>query len=105
MKHILYITLLISGSLIAQNSNFKVYPNPAQDVLNVEFYAAESGPTRLYLMDLMGRVQQKDQVVDVVKGLNKVSVQINDLPNGIYYLTNGKGKAMRFVKTASNTQP
>jgi photosystem II stability/assembly factor-like uncharacterized protein len=84
------------------NSNFKVYPNPAQDVLNVEFYAAESGPTRLYLVDMLGRLQQKTQVVDVVKGHNKVNLQINDLPNGVYYLTNGKGKSMRFVKSSSS---
>lgn len=88
-----------------QNTNFKVYPNPAQDVLNVEFYAAEGGLSRLYILDLMGRVQTKDQVVEMVQGFNKVNLQINDLPNGIYYLTNGKGKSMRFVKTSSTAQP
>lgn len=84
-----------------QKTNFKVYPNPAQDVLNVEFYAAEGGSSRLYILDLMGRVQAKDQVVEMVQGFNKVNIQINDLPNGVYYLTNGKGKSVRFVKTAS----
>jgi hypothetical protein len=73
-------------------------------MINVEFYAAEDGPTHLYLLDLMGRVQTKDQVVEVVKGLNKVSIATNDLPNGIYYITNGKGKSMRFVKTSSTIQ-
>ena len=86
-----------------QKTNFKVYPNPAQDVLNVEFYAAEAGPSRLYILDLMGRVQTKDQVVEMVQGYNKVNIQINDLPNGVYYLTNGKGKSVRFVKTASSS--
>ncbi len=86
-----------------QKTNFKVYPNPAQDVLNVEFYAAEGGPSRLYILDLMGRVQTKEQVVEMVQGFNKVNLQINDLPNGIYYLSNGKGKSVRFVKTASSS--
>lgn len=86
-----------------QKTNFKVYPNPAQDVLNVEFYAAEGGPSRLYILDAMGRVQTKEQVVDMVQGFNKVNLQINDLPNGVYYLTNGKGKSVRFVKTASSS--
>lgn len=86
-----------------QRTNFKVYPNPAQDVLNVEFYAAEGGPSRLYILDAMGRVQTKEQVVDMVQGFNKVNFQINDLPNGVYYLTNGKGKSVRFVKTASSS--
>ncbi len=86
-----------------QKTNFKVYPNPAQDVLNVEFYAAEGGPSRLYILDAMGRIQTKEQVVDMVQGFNKVNLQINDLPNGVYYLTNGKGKSVRFVKTASSS--
>lgn len=87
-----------------KNTNFNVFPNPAQEVVNIEFYATEDGPTHLYLLDLMGRVQTKDQVVEVVKGLNKVSMAINDLPNGIYYITNGKGKSVRFVKTSSTIQ-
>lgn len=86
-----------------QKTNFKVYPNPAQDVLNVEFYAAEAGASRLYILDLMGRVQTKDQVVEMVQGYNKVNIQITDLPNGVYYLTNGKGKSVRFVKTTSSS--
>lgn len=85
-------------------TNFKVYPNPAQDVLNVEFYTAETGASRLYILDLMGRVLQKEQVIETVKGYNKVNLQISDLPNGVYYLTNGKGKSMRFVKTDSSVK-
>jgi Sortilin, neurotensin receptor 3,/Secretion system C-terminal sorting domain len=79
--------------------NYKVYPNPVQSELSVEFYAENAGSTRLLLIDRLGRQVEKVHQVDVVKGFNKVVIDIRDLPTGVYYLSNGMGKSMSFIKT------
>ncbi len=60
--------------------SMNVYPNPANDVINVNF-AHFSNPVKVEIMNMLGATVLK-------KTLNTASSQINleELPKGIYYL-------------------
>lgn len=62
--------------------NFSFFPNPAQDVLKVE-YAGSSKPSKIEILDLNGRVLQSQ---DLAQGEGATEFQISDLSNGVYLL-------------------
>lgn len=61
----------------------KVYPNPASDKLFIEFHSKTSEKTELIISDVTGRTIKN---IDVKKGLNKLLVDISNLPSGIYFI-------------------
>ena len=62
------------------SSGLKVYPNPATDILNVEF-ATVGGTWNIVLEDLQGNAH----AIETVKG-RKYSLSVKDLPRGLYIL-------------------
>jgi hypothetical protein len=81
-----------------EKSTFSIYPNPATNYINVEFYSKEEATTNLLIMDLSGRLTQKVNPIKTVKGINQATISVSNLPNGIYYLGDAKGKSTRFLK-------
>ncbi len=79
-------------------STFSVYPNPASNTINVEFYSSKDETSNLMILDLSGRMTQKAFPVNAVKGINLISLPISNLPSGTYYVGDGKGKSTRFMK-------
>lgn len=79
-------------------STFSIYPNPVRDVLNAEFYATEAGNTKLVILDMGGRISQQNYSVYQTRGINKIQINVSNLPSGMYYLGDGKGKSTRFIK-------
>jgi hypothetical protein len=72
-------------------ANVVVYPNPAKEVLNVEFVIDNvDGKTchdmSLQLFTMQGVVVAKQNVADIKTGLNKIMMDLRDLPNGAYLL-------------------
>ncbi|UFH53536.1 M4 family metallopeptidase [Spirosoma sp. KNUC1025] len=63
----------------------QVRPNPAQDEVVVTFFLKEAGDVPVRLLDLQGRVQQK-QVYKSVAGRNEQVLNISSLATGIYAL-------------------
>lgn len=74
-------------------STFSIYPNPANDVINVSYTDAIDGVT---ITDLNGRV-----VKQVALGVNEAQINIADLSQGVYILkanSNGKSITEKIVK-------
>jgi para-nitrobenzyl esterase len=63
-------------------SDLKVYPNPAANVLNIELSAATAEITGWQLIDLQGRVVLNDS-----NKSNRISIDVNDVENGIYLVS------------------
>ena len=80
---------------IEQLVKITVYPNPASDVVNIQFEAPVEGEMVLTMIDGNGRVVKADMVESAM-----VEKQINlqDLPAGIYYLRLTKGKHVNVYK-------
>ena len=73
-----------------------VYPNPAKDVLNVEFVTGDDGSNTaavgtcrgmsMQMFTMQGILVFTQNVSDVKPGLNKITLDLQDLPNGAYML-------------------
>ncbi len=76
-----------------QSSSFKVYPNPANDQVTIEYTSAQTGNYTLQLTDMKGRVLQKKQGVNL-KGVTRISLGLSAYGKGVYVLqlTDAEGK-------------
>lgn len=63
----------------------RLYPNPASQSATIEFSNAQDETALLTVSNTEGKVVlwRKQQLV---KGINKVSLQVNELPKGIYFI-------------------
>ncbi|MBN1181967.1 MAG: T9SS type A sorting domain-containing protein [Bacteroidales bacterium] len=62
-----------------------MYPNPAHDALNIEFESIESTDVTFVLFDILG--SQKMVIREsVIKGSNKITINVSHLNDGIYFL-------------------
>lgn len=75
--------------------NIKVYPNPASDVVNIQFEAAVDEQIILTVLDSSGKLVKRD-LIEVA--LTEKQVNMQDLPAGIYYLRLTKGKLVNVYK-------
>lgn len=71
----------LSGDNLSNTINLLVYPNPATDMLFVNWESTQV--VRLQLMDAEGRVVLRQEVIP---GQISFSLSINQLPKGIYFL-------------------
>ncbi|MBS1613123.1 MAG: endonuclease, partial [Bacteroidetes bacterium] len=77
----------------------KLYPNPANNVLNIEIQSDFNTAAQLEVYDYMGRMLDS-QVIDINMGYNIVTKQVSYLQNGNYLLkisNNGKWTYQKFV--------
>lgn len=83
------ISVDVLGINDLQNTITAVYPNPANTVLNI--YVKEN--TSITIVNLLGSVISTQQLQT---GNN--TIDINGLTNGIYFIQNENGGAVKFVK-------
>lgn len=64
-----------------------LYPNPANDFVQVNWVSEKLSPVRLVVTDLNGMILEQQSYNVMVPGLQKDNVAIHQLPGGIYFLT------------------
>lgn len=78
-------------------SLFNVYPNPANDLLNIHLELKHVEKGTIHLLDMLGRTQWEDQIIH---STYETSIPVNQLPAGIYTLSvevNGKYITQKIV--------
>lgn len=75
-----------------------VYPNPTRGDLFVDVSSATVTRATFKVMDMTGKVVKTIQS-DLVEGLNKITVNVAELANGMYMLKVVDGKALNFAST------
>jgi hypothetical protein len=93
-----------------QGSRFKVeaarvvvYPNPAKDVLNVEFVSGDdNNAVTLQLVTIQGILISTKIAPDIKPGFNKTTLDLRDLPNGAYILKVAIGGQIEASKVIVN---
>lgn len=75
----------LNDKVLSRNSELKIYPNPAMDELNVEFYSLQETKIQIQIADMNGRLVKQIQA-QVSKEVNKISLSISDLKAGMYTL-------------------
>lgn len=66
-------------------ADLRIYPNPANDLLNIEINSLHAEEANVQLMDALGRIHQQNSW-QLNTGLNRFSLQLGSLPSGIYLL-------------------
>lgn len=68
-----------------QVSAFVIFPNPASEILNCTFISSTNGEVQITLKDIAGRIV-KEQVIKTITGENLITIDVNYMIKGIYYL-------------------
>jgi hypothetical protein len=72
-----------------------IYPNPASDMLNVQFGSPTEEAMALYLIDNRGRVVK---TITVEASSSEKQINMQDMAAGLYYLKLIKGKLSNVYK-------
>lgn len=81
----------------AAEDNFKVYPNPVRDVLNLDFGSSLPADIEVQLFGIDGRLIKSTKLAT---GIHKSQLQLDDLQRGVYLLTfpGNKNRSYKIVK-------
>jgi len=80
--------------------NGRLYPNPTEDILNIEYYGKNQGNILIVITDLVGKVVAVHSTT-VNVGENTFEISTTDLSSGVYFLTIRDGGVLmtkRFAK-------
>ncbi|TAE90150.1 MAG: T9SS C-terminal target domain-containing protein [Bacteroidetes bacterium] len=74
---------------LIQNKNylFGAYPNPANEVVNILFYAENAGNSMITVTDITGKVVKQIEQKNTTTGLNELKLNVAELNTGIYFYT------------------
>jgi hypothetical protein len=67
-----------------QPGDFNVFPNPARDAVSIQFSTPQPGTVTLALYNVIGR---KYLEREITAGTQKLTIPMNDLPPGTYYIS------------------
>ncbi len=70
-----------------KHKHFALYPNPANDLVTIQFYQPLAAKEYLYIYDMTGRLVK----TIVINGIGNVQINTGNLYNGVYYLRLGIG--------------
>lgn len=65
-------------------TDMSVFPNPANNVLNLEYTLEENQPVSIRLMNMTGQVVETLELGNQPTGQNSIQLNVADLPNGVY---------------------
>jgi hypothetical protein len=82
-------------------SALHVYPNPVNDVLNVELNSAMDGNISVNIVDMIGR-NLMELHKTVTKGINNFEISVKDLTKGIYFVEVNNGVEREIKKIVVN---
>lgn len=80
--------------------NIKLYPNPAKDVLNIEFETKNEGEASIIITDNLGKTLHS-QNNTYTQGVQKEAIDVASLANGYYFMiirTNDSVSTKKFMK-------
>jgi hypothetical protein len=90
----------VVGELFAMATSeswVRVYPNPAQDNVNLSYNTVEAGQGFIRVFDAQGKLAF-ERVMTFTEGLNNVNLNMNELENGIYIVEVLKGDSRESVR-------
>ncbi|MBZ0097707.1 MAG: DNRLRE domain-containing protein, partial [Taibaiella sp.] len=97
---ITYTTVSVGLNNVLNENYLEVYPQPAADVVNVDYIANTSDDVQYSLCDMRGvTVVQGNSRADA--GSNRLQLQLAHLPSGVYVFTMSDGRSQlrkRIVK-------
>lgn len=71
--------------VVFENAEFGMFPNPAKDQLTVEVPLEKDADVAVSIMDVAGKVAVQQHRM-MVKGDNRMTLDVSSLPNGVYFV-------------------
>ncbi len=106
----LWVALADGGSLVElpiilnvgveeglKNTQVNTWPNPTADVLNVTVEGAANSRIEATVLDLTGRRVLDIPTSNLIAGENRLTVNVNTIPNGAYLLRLNDGASQRSI--------
>ncbi len=87
-------TSAIQNEVDAVWKNWRVFPNPVNDQLNIEFNAEQTGTAVAELFDYTGRTVYK-KTFTINAGYNQRQIKLPALSSGVYYLRVNSNKLIK----------
>ncbi len=97
-----YYSDLVNIENIDEENTFKVYPVPAQNILNISFNNEITEPCEILLIDQLGRIVLKTTIDHIP--LNMTTLDISDIKSGIYFLKYSSDKKQVLKKVVINKE-
>ncbi|MCW3072090.1 MAG: hypothetical protein JWO44_1980 [Bacteroidetes bacterium] len=91
----------ISVGINEQNSiteNLTVYPNPATNQISVEFTLIDNKHTFIEVKNVLGQTVKKIDGSSISNGVNRTEINVNELPNGLYFIQLKNGDKVSSIK-------
>ena len=81
-----YILSHVGISNLSSDQNLIVYPNPTDGLLNIGYTGLNDNTIRIIVSNTLGQILIEKEIKLPTKS-SQTQIDINDLPNGIYFLT------------------
>ncbi len=79
---------ILSTSTIPENfKSIEVFPNPANEFINIKFNESYSGTAKLLIKDLTGTISKDYSLEGLILGNWSKRIEIEDMLSGVYFLT------------------
>ena len=96
---------LMTTSISEINKDVKslnVYPNPTADIANVVFDLSKAAPVSLIVRDIAGKEVMSNNFGTLNTGVQRITINSENLSNGIYFATVQIGKELVTRKISVN---
>ena len=77
----IYLRELLTTTILLEKQNFKIYPNPAQNILNIELQSIDNDQNHIEIYDLSGK-----QVYSSITSDKNIQVDVSELTQGLYII-------------------
>ena len=77
-----------------ENPSWSIYPNPATDIVNIEFTATEEAAMQLVVLDVAGRKVQEISTQSLL-GNNQLQISLASLNKGLYFIQAIQGNEVK----------
>ncbi|HXC05871.1 MAG TPA: T9SS type A sorting domain-containing protein, partial [Bacteroidia bacterium] len=78
----------------------QVFPNPANDVLNISFFAGSGQTAKISILSILGTEVYSESVL--ASGNFHKTIPVQDLPNGLYFIQISAGHTQHTVRFVKN---
>ena len=75
-----------AGEEFSENNTVEIYPNPVSDIATISFNTESAENISISIIDLTGRVVKSISSQHFQSGENKITVDLSELNNGIYFV-------------------
>jgi hypothetical protein len=80
------------NNLAYEDYNIDVFPNPAGQIININFKDNSNNTKHLVVFDLLGNEYTS------FTGQSNTTLNVENLPTGIYFLKVNEGNSMKVIK-------